>query len=190
MTNGTAPGTNGIASLLPCPYCGCEMRVEAYTYLGLWYRVVPAENHGERCFLRGVQHRRFSLEAEAIETWNTRVAVTDHDFAMAVHDGELWGKCSECERIAELERELEALQVVNWWTDEYGDTHAIAANGQEVCHYVRGEHAEAFAMELCKRDELIRDLWAAITWMHGMSDAKRDELRRRIREFGTEVDDE
>ena len=46
-TNGITRGTNGITTLIPCLYCGREIRVEAYTYLGLWFLVVPAENHGE-----------------------------------------------------------------------------------------------------------------------------------------------
>ena len=41
-----------------------------------------------------------------------------------------------------------------------------------------------------ERNALIRDLWTAITWMHGMGDAKRDELRRRMRDMGIDLDGE
>lgn len=72
-------------------------------------------------------------------------------------------------RIAELEREnAEALQMLA--------NQAATIKGQIEGLYVR--------------DEMIRDLWTAITWMHGMSDAKRDELRRRIRDMGIDLDGE
>lgn len=137
MTNGTASETNGIKSPIPCPYCGCEMRVEVYTYLGLWFRVVPTENHREGCFLRGVQHRRFSSEESAIEAWNTRVAVTDRDFAMAVHDGRTW----VC---VEGALESDALKPIEGFTRDsiYRDSMAEYGEWME------------------KAVELMRDLWS------------------------------
>ncbi|MBQ9000489.1 MAG: hypothetical protein IJ087_01395 [Eggerthellaceae bacterium] len=104
--------------------------------------------------MSGSEHRRFGTEEEAAEAWNTRAAVTDYDFAMAVHDGKLWGKCSECkerkgyyldaetirnqqEHIAQLEREnAEALRMLA--------NQAATIKGQ-----IEGLHA---------RDELIRDM--------------------------------
>ena len=66
------------------------------------------------------------------------------------------------ERIAELEADLvkahNTLEVVDWWTDEHGDTHAIAANGEEVCHYVRGDFSAHLNKMLAERDALVRDL--------------------------------
>ena len=187
MTNGIAFETNGIASPIPCPYCGCEMRAEAYTYLGLWFRVVPTENHGKGCFLRGVQHRRFCSKESAIASWNTRAAVTDHDFAMAVHDGNLWGKCSECkerkgyyldaetiqrqqEHIAELQRENE--EVLEAWANQAATIKA----------QIDGLHA---------RDELIRDMFREVLVLDGIgvpTDCMEHE--QRMRELGIEVDDE
>ena len=85
---------------MECPYCGCEMRVEAYTYLGLWFRVVPTENHREGCFLRGVQHRRFSSEESAIASWNTRaeqMGVGECEMQYATEGMKRgWWVCSEC----------------------------------------------------------------------------------------------
>lgn len=66
------------------------------------------------------------------------------------------------ERVAELEADLvkarNTLEVVDWWTDEHGDTHAIAANGEEVCHYVRGDFSAHLNKMLAERDALVRDL--------------------------------
>lgn len=94
------------------------------------------------------------------------------------------------ERIAELERELESLQVVDWWADEHGDTHAIAANGHEVCHYVRGEHAEAVNKALAERDALIRDMHRECTACGYSCRTDNGEcgIIQRIRELGIEVD--
>ncbi len=36
-------------------------------------------------------------KVKAIEAWNARAAVTDEQFAVAVHDGEAWQKVRECE---------------------------------------------------------------------------------------------
>jgi len=84
--------------LLPCPFCGGEASARFY-YKGR-YAI-----HCDKCDA----HRDLSdTKAEAIEAWNTRAAVTDYDFAMAVHDGNLWGKCSECtdrDEYAEMVRE-------------------------------------------------------------------------------------
>ncbi len=100
-------------TLLPCPWCGCEMRVEVYTYLGLWFRVVPAENHGEACFLRGVQHRRFSSEESAIAAWNTRAehgTLTAEQVREAIEkrfDFDVWVPADRWQAIAnELNAEL------------------------------------------------------------------------------------
>ena len=37
----------------------------------------------------------FESKAEAIEAWNTRAAVTDADFSVAVQDGKLWRRIKD-----------------------------------------------------------------------------------------------
>ena len=114
-----------MSKLKSCPFCGC---VDIDEYEGDFGNGVYCMNcgamMGEPIHMEYRVTERVSME-QAIAAWNTRAAVTDHDFAMAVHDGNLWGKCSECkerqgyyldaetirnqqERIAELERALEA----------------------------------------------------------------------------------
>lgn len=222
MTNGIRSGTNGITrgtngdSLLECPHCGSVAEyVSEHANGRRWAAActmtskVAADEGRPMCRCRTPFFRD---KGQARDVWNRRAAITDRDFAMAVHDGELWGKCSECkerqgyyrdaetirnqqEHIAELERQLEAREVVDWWTDEHGDTHAIAANGQEVCHYVRGEHAEAVNRALAERDELIRDLLRE-AWVVRHDDpfyagyrelGQRPTFEQRARELGIEV---
>lgn len=87
MTNGTASGTNGIArgtngdSLLSCPFCGGDAElIEDEPTKGFY--VVECAN----CAAHGPMSNRDT----AIRLWNRRAAVTDRDFATAVHDGRTW----------------------------------------------------------------------------------------------------
>ena len=120
MTNEITRGTNG-NDLLPCWHCGGEVGIALHSneFGEYWWSVQRGYDDETACKCRLFMESdgKFSLEegeepedspramelrARLVEKWNRRVAVTDHDFAMAVHDGELWGKCSECRRIAEL----------------------------------------------------------------------------------------
>lgn len=125
MTNGTASKTNG-SDLLRCPHCGSVAEYVSEHAKGKRWAVsctmtskVAADEGKPMCRCRTPFVRD---KGQARDIWNRRAAVTDYDFAMAVHDGELWGKCSECkerqgyyldaetiqrqqERIAELEAE-------------------------------------------------------------------------------------
>lgn len=85
---------------LECPFCGGKaFLIEDEPTKG-FYVVECAD-----C----AAHGPMSSREHAVKAWNRRAAVTDHDFAIAVHDGNLWGKCSECERIARLESERDEL---------------------------------------------------------------------------------
>lgn len=72
--------------LKPCPFCGgdailCENFDYAYVY----------------CKDCGCQTDESRATAnEAVDDWNTRAAVTDEQFSMAVHNGEAWQKVREC----------------------------------------------------------------------------------------------
>lgn len=164
-TNGTTSRTNG-GDLLRCPHCGSVAEYVSEHAKGRRWAVactmtskVAADEGRPMCRCRTPFVRD---KGQARDMWNRRAAVTDHDFAMAVHDGELWGKCSECERVKDAEMEA----AVQWGEAAYAND------------------------AVRQRDALIRDLWTAITWMHGMGDAKRDELRRRIRDIGIDLDGE
>lgn len=67
--------------LKPCPFCGSsDIRAE--------YNEVSG-NYDVQCNLCGAWpfHGRRS---EVATRWNTRTAVTDEQFAVAVHDGRMW----------------------------------------------------------------------------------------------------
>lgn len=172
--------TNG-DDLLSCPHCGSKAEYVSEHAKGKKWAVActmtskaAAEEGRPMCRCRTPFVRD---KGQARDIWNRRAAVTDRDFAMAVHDGGLWGKCSECK-----ERR-----------GHYLDAETIR-NQQEHIAELTVERDAYFEMvkrvqaDCDARDALIRDLWTAITWMHGMSDAKRDELRRRLEEFGIEVE--
>lgn len=79
---------------IPCPCCG-GMRIETTGNIN------ESNNLGRfgavwcEC---GLHMTRKTLE-EAIAAWNTRAAVTDGQFAMAVHNGEAWQKVRTCHNI-------------------------------------------------------------------------------------------
>lgn len=84
MTNGITSEING-DNLLSCPFCGKEAAlVEDEPTKG--FCVVECTG----C----ASHGPMSNRETAVSLWNRRAAVTDHDFAMAVHDGRAW-VCAE-----------------------------------------------------------------------------------------------
>lgn len=141
---------------------------------------------------------------EAIAAWNRRAAVTDYDFSMAVHDGNLWGKCSECkerkghyldaetiqrqqERIAELEAQLE------------GRVREMAAGALEA----QAGIMQRMLADMAARDELIRNLYRMVNCacltdkLHCIGCEMLGEgapcdltkMHRRICDMGIEVDE-
>lgn len=176
MTNGTAPETNGItseAALLPCPYCGGDCATvisEWQEYLDKWgdefdesglgcsdYRAVVCDVTKGGCGAIGGWRE---WEKEAIEAWNTRAAVTDHDC----------GKCKErqgyyldAETIQRQQERIAELQVkVAYWVGQYDN----AIDERDV------------------RDVLIRDMMPFMCEDDGI-----ERIETRIRELGIEVDE-
>lgn len=77
--------------LKPCPCCGS-------THLETTENINESNNLG-RCGAVwcecGLHMSARSLE-EAMARWNARAAVTDEQFAMAVHNGEAWQRVRTC----------------------------------------------------------------------------------------------
>lgn len=91
--------------LKPCPWCGNEPTLREYE--GGW--IIECEHHkwnenGEAlrnetiagdvdlCSWGSTESARDAL----IAAWNARAAVTDEQFAMAIHDGRAWRAVREC----------------------------------------------------------------------------------------------
>lgn len=74
--------------LLPCPLCGCGEIVEYEPpgWPGGWTIACAA------CACSVARYDR----NESRKSWNTRVAVTDEQFAQAVHDGRAWEPVRTC----------------------------------------------------------------------------------------------
>lgn len=191
MTNGIPSETNGIPSdvtLLPCPFCGGEASVIDHHNDDGSVSVGCAD---DTCLGFSGIGWLYKTEDEAVEAWNRRAAVTDHDFAMAVHDGELWGKCSEC-------RERQG---------HYLDAETIRNQQESIAELRRAtEHYRleiiCYENDVDARDELIRDMhrvmWACreaacphrengCFRVRGNGDGKC-WFEQRMREFGIEVD--
>lgn len=82
--------------LKPCPFCKSRSNIKLVEYRPNCSGAVVCGQCGARGPKKKNDHER-GWKAKAIEAWNTRVAVTDEQFAMAVHDGEAWQKVRECE---------------------------------------------------------------------------------------------
>ena len=77
--------------LRPCPFCGGEAAIYEPITTRFWF--VRCSN-GDTCSTCGPDR---GTRSEAIEAWNTRAAVTDEQFAIAVHNAEVLRKESTCE---------------------------------------------------------------------------------------------
>lgn len=71
--------------LKPCPFCGGENVTNEFD--DPFYSVI--------CGICGASSA-FSDEEGAVRLWNARAAVTDEQFAQAVHDGRAWQAVREC----------------------------------------------------------------------------------------------
>ncbi len=83
-------------SMKPCPLCGGEVRI---------HRRTDGQVDGivcDECLLTleavDVYPEWHTLD-ELVRRWNARAAVTDEQFAMAVHDGEAWQVVRTCRNI-------------------------------------------------------------------------------------------
>lgn len=85
--------------LKPCPFCGKdELDIHTQQMEVDWFAAYLL------CKTCGMQMVRDSdTEQKALnnlaKAWNTRAAVTDEQFAIAVHDGDVWRKEQTCEMV-------------------------------------------------------------------------------------------
>ena len=162
MTNGTASWTNG-NSLSPCPFCNSK----AVACRGLdWYvrcTGCPAAL-GENPDADGNPEGEYRTREEAVEAWNTRVAATEHDFSMDVHDGRTW-VCVEGALESDVLKPIEGFTRDSIYRDsmrEYGEW-----------------------ME--KATELMRDMWGLVNRLYIGDGEHIEGYAERLREFGIEV---
>lgn len=91
--------------LKPCPFCGSESAPHVTDCIETMVCHNIAECDDETLFwvtcsvLRGgcgAEAGYVRTKSEAVSAWNARAAVTDEQFAMAVHDGRAWQAVREC----------------------------------------------------------------------------------------------
>ena len=76
-----------------CPFCGGEAKAFYCEESGTLD--VQCQQCGAIPFIGSRTSERKTM-ADVIAAWNARAAVTDEQFAMAVHDGEAWQQVREC----------------------------------------------------------------------------------------------
>ena len=81
--------------LLPCPFCGGQpkSKFSMSTKSKIWCPECAVE-------MRAVEsYPVWHTDDFLVSAWNTRVAVTDGQFALAVHDGRAWEPVRTCENL-------------------------------------------------------------------------------------------
>lgn len=79
--------------LKPCPFCGGEALAFRCEESGTFD--VQCQQCGAIPFIGSRTSERKTM-ADVIAAWNARAAVTDEQFATAVHDGRVWQVVREC----------------------------------------------------------------------------------------------
>lgn len=79
--------------LKTCPFCGGEARAFRCEESGTFD--VQCQQCGAIPFI-GSRTSEKKTMADVIAAWNSRAAVTDEQFSLAVHDGETWQQVREC----------------------------------------------------------------------------------------------
>ena len=85
-----------MTELLPCPFCGGEAEIESISdqmgHLTLIGYIVKCSE----CWCAPKPNNYEGNIENAIKRWNTRAAVTDEQFAFAVHDGDALQNVRTC----------------------------------------------------------------------------------------------
>ena len=97
--------------LKPCPFCGGEANLRPTFDVVGWttddeaveVRSYVYECNNPECPAI-VQTNTCPTEKEAAFAWNTRIAATDEQFSMAMHDGEAWVKNRTCRDVGDSEQ--------------------------------------------------------------------------------------
>ena len=77
----------------PCPFCGGrDLKIKGG--IGRYVKCLDCENGAH---LPG--HGCTANDSDAIAAWNTRAAVTDGEFAIAVHNGEAGQRVRTCKNV-------------------------------------------------------------------------------------------
>lgn len=121
--------------LKPCPFCGGEVRIHSKVLaegFGSGYWAVCDEcGKGDT-----LPHES---EEEAAAAWNARAAVTDEQFAVAVHDGRAWQVVRTCEML-----EVQTGEKTDYWDAEEIIWHCQSCH-EERAVYAFGEDGGVWA---------------------------------------------
>lgn len=79
-----------------CPFCGGEARIIEDRYASGVFHVGCGD---DRCLGFSGIGWTFASAGAARIAWNARAAVTDEQFATAVHDGRVWKVVRECDNL-------------------------------------------------------------------------------------------
>lgn len=85
-----------------CPFCGGEAELQSSTGDPWGEDRVSWRAVCKRPMCQGGACNVWEITPkDAIGKWNTRAAVADGQFALAIHDGEVWQRVRECRNVGE-----------------------------------------------------------------------------------------
>lgn len=114
--------------LKPCPFCGNNPTLRECN--GGW--IIECEHHGWNENGEALRNETIagdvdmcswgsteSAKAALIDAWNARAAVTDEQFATAVHDGEAWQRVRTCRPTPSIMNDVEHIVVQRVGSSEF-----------------------------------------------------------------------
>ena len=105
-----------IDELKRCPFCGGEARAFRCEESGTFD--VQCQQCGAIPFI-GSRTSEKKTMADVIAAWNARAAVTDEQFAIAVHDGEAWQRVRTCRPTPSIMNDVEHIVVQRVGSSEF-----------------------------------------------------------------------
>lgn len=115
-----------------CPFCGGEARAFRCEESGTFD--VQCQQCGAIPFI-GSRTSEKKTMADVIAAWNTRAAVTDEQFALAVHDGRAWQAVRECRVVGEWKRLSRTQEVKACSCSECGHEFGVSRRNSKPFAY-------------------------------------------------------
>lgn len=122
--------------LKPCPFCGGEAVLQRSSGDPFGEDRVSFRAVCERPMCQGGACNVWeATQEQATAKWNARAAVTDEQFALAVHDGRAWQAVRECRVVGEWKRLSRTQEVKACSCSECGHEFGVSRRNSKPFAY-------------------------------------------------------